>query len=90
MDIRLGSIHVYPFKSMAGVELNSLELDDFGPKHDRRWMLVDGKNSFITQRQVDAEATRQLQVLDARPLVLRVQAEVGVREVRQRTVLESA
>ena len=51
MDIRLGSIHVYPFKSMAGVELNSLELDDFGPKHDRRWMLVDGKNSLITQRQ---------------------------------------
>ena len=51
MDIRLGSIHVYPFKSMAGVELNSLELDDFGPKHDRKWMLVVGKNSFITQRQ---------------------------------------
>ena len=51
MHIRLSSIHVYPFKSMVGVELKSLELDDFGPKHDRRWFLVDGQNSFITQRQ---------------------------------------
>ena len=51
MAIRLSSIVVYPFKSLGGISLDEVDLDQFGPKHDRRWMLVDDKNSFLTQRQ---------------------------------------
>jgi hypothetical protein len=51
MPIRLSSIVVYPFKSLGGISLDRVDLDQFGPKHDRRWMLVDPDNTFLTQRQ---------------------------------------
>ena len=49
--IRLSSIHIYPCKGLAGISVPQVEIDDFGPKHDRRWMLVDENNDFLTQRQ---------------------------------------
>ena len=51
MAIHLSSIVIYPFKSLVGISLSRVDLDQFGPKHDRRWMLVDDDNSFLTQRQ---------------------------------------
>ena len=50
MQIKLSSIIVYPFKALAGISLDEVELDDFGPLHDLRWMLVNDRNSFLTQR----------------------------------------
>ncbi|MDO3722020.1 MOSC domain-containing protein [Marinobacter sp. chi1] len=41
---------VYPVKSLAGIRVEALDLDDFGPAHDRRWMLVDDNGRFVTQR----------------------------------------
>ena len=49
--IHLSSIHIYPCKGLAGISVTQIEIDGFGPKHDRRWMLVDEKNEFLTQRQ---------------------------------------
>lgn len=50
--ITLSEISIYPVKSFAGVYLNSVQLDRFGPGGDRRWMLVDEKNIAITQREI--------------------------------------
>ncbi len=36
---------------MRGISLDSVELDKFGFKFDRRWMLIDENNKFVTQRQ---------------------------------------
>lgn len=44
------SLHVYPVKSLTGIPVSSFEMDDFGPKGDRRWMIVDADRSFVTQR----------------------------------------
>jgi hypothetical protein len=48
--MRLASIFLYPVKSGAGIELAASELDDFGLAHDRRFMLVDARGDFVTQR----------------------------------------
>ena len=50
--MKVQSLYLYPVKSLAGVEVPGFELDDFGPKGDRRWMIVDDQNRFVTQRQM--------------------------------------
>lgn len=48
--MKVHSLHIYPVKSLAGIEVSSFEMDDFGPKGDRRWMIVDADRNFVTQR----------------------------------------
>ncbi|MBQ0833824.1 MOSC N-terminal beta barrel domain-containing protein [Marinobacter sp.] len=48
--MKVHSLHIYPVKSLAGIQVSSFEMDDFGPKGDRRWMIVDGDRNFVTQR----------------------------------------
>lgn len=50
--ITISELFIYPIKSCAGTAVDSYELDRFGPKHDRRWMLVDEQGVLITQREV--------------------------------------
>ncbi len=50
MTIRLSQLYIYPVKSMAGIPLETSEVDAMGLKHDRRWMLVDRDGQFMTQR----------------------------------------
>jgi uncharacterized protein YcbX len=47
---RVASLHVYPLKSAGGIALPSVEVDETGLRHDRRWMIVDARNRFLTQR----------------------------------------
>jgi uncharacterized protein YcbX len=48
--MHLSAINVYPVKSCAGISLPSVELDRFGPRGDRRWMVVDAAGRFVSQR----------------------------------------
>jgi hypothetical protein len=48
--MRVHSLFLYPVKSLAGIAVDSFELDQFGPAGDRRWMLVDDECQFVTQR----------------------------------------
>jgi uncharacterized protein len=43
-------LFVYPLKSAAGIPLERAEIDSFGIRHDRRWMIVQPDGRFITQR----------------------------------------
>jgi uncharacterized protein YcbX len=47
----VSSLHVYPVKSLRGVAVDELRVERRGPRHDRRWMLVDEAGRFITQRE---------------------------------------
>jgi uncharacterized protein YcbX len=49
--LTLRGIHCYPIKSAAGLTADRWEVDRFGLRHDRRWMLVDPKGRLITQRE---------------------------------------
>ena len=42
----------YPVKSFRGLAVPSFEIAGAGLKADRRWMVVDGKGRFLTQRQL--------------------------------------
>jgi uncharacterized protein YcbX len=46
----LSEIWIYPIKSLGGIRLTSARVFEKGLEHDRRWMLVDEHNQFMTQR----------------------------------------
>jgi uncharacterized protein YcbX len=49
--LQVTELFIYPIKSLAGIPVTSAEVTSRGFKHDRRWMLVDGQNRFLTQRE---------------------------------------
>lgn len=53
----LSEINVYPIKSLRGVSLKTSLVENRGLQFDRRWMLVDERNQFLTQRDFPKMAT---------------------------------
>ncbi|MCE2995814.1 MAG: MOSC domain-containing protein [Cyclobacteriaceae bacterium] len=51
---RLSEIWIYPIKSLGGIRLRSSRVLGKGLAFDRRWMLIDEANTFMSQR-VNAE-----------------------------------
>jgi uncharacterized protein len=43
-------LFIYPVKSLAGIAVQEAALSTRGILHDRRWMIVDENNLFISQR----------------------------------------
>lgn len=50
--MQLTALHIYPIKSAAGCDLAEVTIEPRGPRHDRRWMLVDEAGRFLTGRQL--------------------------------------
>ena len=48
---RIVELRVYPIKSLAGVSVAASAVGGLGLALDRRWMLVDGEGTFLTQRE---------------------------------------
>ena len=48
----LTGLFIYPIKSLGGIALSSSIVTERGLQYDRRWMLVDEHNQFMTQRQI--------------------------------------
>ena len=50
-ELILSQLYCYPVKSLAGFSTQHSEVEAFGLRYDRRWMVVDAKTGdFITQR----------------------------------------
>lgn len=49
--MRLTEINIYPIKSLGGISLQKSKVENQGLKYDRRWMLIDENNVFLTQRE---------------------------------------
>jgi uncharacterized protein YcbX len=47
----LQEIYLYPIKSLGGISVSQALVEEKGFRYDRRWMLVDKKGDFVTQRQ---------------------------------------
>ena len=47
----ISQLIIYPIKSLGGFNVSSAQLTDRGLQYDRRWMLVDHNNKFLTQRE---------------------------------------
>ena len=48
--LRLTALHVYPIKSAAGLAPATWDVDGFGLRYDRRWMVIDSAGKMISQR----------------------------------------
>ena len=48
--LRVSGLYRYPVKSLSGVAVQQLALDEFGPAGDRRWLIADSNGHFVTQR----------------------------------------
>lgn len=62
--MKVTQLTVYPVKSLKGIDLAQSELYDHGLAWDRRWMLVDAQQRFITQRQLPGLATISVALTD--------------------------
>lgn len=69
---RIASLHVYPVKSCRGIDVRSTVLTATGPEWDRRWMIIQPPDQFITQRSHPKLATIDVVVAGGR---LRLAAE---------------
>jgi uncharacterized protein YcbX len=47
----ISQLFIYPVKSLGGIALPVAQLTDRGFEYDRKWMLVDANNQFLTQRE---------------------------------------
>jgi uncharacterized protein YcbX len=48
--VRLTGLYVYPIKSAGGLAPSAWEVDTFGLRHDRRWMVVGAGGRMLSQR----------------------------------------
>ena len=52
VQVRVRSLHVYPVKSCAGLDVAEALVIETGLEFDRAWMLVDAQGQFVTQRSL--------------------------------------
>ncbi|HCV43293.1 MAG TPA: hypothetical protein DGH68_07395, partial [Bacteroidetes bacterium] len=67
----LTQLNIYPIKSCSGISLQAAELEERGFRYDRRWMIVDQNNRFVTQREAPRLALVSIQLS---PSFLRITA----------------
>ena len=48
----LSEIYIYPVKSLAGIKTEKWQVNEKGLLHDRKWMLIDSNNQFLSQRKL--------------------------------------
>ena len=60
----LTEIWIYPVKSLGGIRVSAATVMEKGLAFDRRWMLVDGNNGFMTQREYPALALFKIRQTD--------------------------
>jgi uncharacterized protein YcbX len=78
-SIEVTSLHIYPVKSCAGIDLSTAVITPKGFEYDRNWMIVDPTGNKLTQRecpamvQIEPHIERDVLLLHARnisPLVI--------------------
>jgi uncharacterized protein YcbX len=62
--LQVSELFIYPIKSMAGISANKAVVTDRGFEYDRRWMLVDENNLFISQREIPQLALMQVEITE--------------------------
>lgn len=62
--MKITQLTIYPVKSLKGISLNQSAINTHGLAWDRRWMLVDAQQRFVTQRQRPMLATVDVALSD--------------------------
>jgi uncharacterized protein YcbX len=57
--LSVSQLFIYPIKSLHGIAIRSANITDRGLQHDRRFLLIDKNNRFLTQREFPKMALLQ-------------------------------
>ncbi len=57
---KVSEIWIYPVKSLSGIKLKTGVAERTGFRFDRRWLIVDSNNRFLTQREYPEMALIQI------------------------------
>jgi uncharacterized protein YcbX len=60
---QISQLFIYPVKSLGGIALSKALVTSRGLQYDRRWMLVDENNHFLSQRKLPQMAHFKLALL---------------------------
>jgi hypothetical protein len=61
---KISQLYIYPVKSLGGISLQQAQVTSRGLQHDRRWMLIDESNVFLSQRKFPQMALFKLSLLE--------------------------
>lgn len=64
MNLTIKNIVTYPVKSLAGMALEDAICLSTGLEEDRKWIVIDANNKFVTQRQLPQLATIKTSIVD--------------------------
>ncbi len=67
--LTVSGLYIYPIKSLGGISIDEASIEARGFTHDRRWMLVDKDNRFLSQREYPEMALLDVKI-DAHGLVI--------------------
>src|SRR5271165_5626141 len=76
--MHLAALHIYPVKSLRGLAVPSVGIDALGAVGDRRFLVVDPKGDFVTQRSV-ARMALVAAAIDASALTLSADGQGSLR-----------
>jgi uncharacterized protein YcbX len=62
--LKVSQLYIYPVKSLGGIAVNKANVTERGFEYDRRWMLVDPNNLFISQREIPQMALMNVDITD--------------------------
>lgn len=62
--LTVSELFIYPVKSLSGISVLSALVTERGFQYDRRWMLVNENNCFITQREISSLALLQITIIE--------------------------
>jgi uncharacterized protein len=65
-NLVLSDIYIYPVKSLAGIRVSSWPVTETGFKYDRKWMLVDTEQQFLSQRRLPRMALIKTALTDSK------------------------
>ena len=54
---RVSKLNIYPIKSCKALSVSEIEFDDFGVVSDRRFMMIDQNNRYLSQRRFGVMTT---------------------------------
>ncbi|MDQ3320902.1 MAG: MOSC domain-containing protein [Acidobacteriota bacterium] len=60
--MEITGLNIYPIKSLGGISDRKSIVENKGLQFDRRWLLVDEKNEFLTQRDYPFMAKLKLEI----------------------------
>ena len=60
--LTISQLFIYPIKSLSGISVDSCEVTNRGLKNDRRWMVVDKNNQFLTLREYPKMALLDVEI----------------------------